>query len=128
MSGTADEDDALDELGAVADELLEQAAALRRRWEELGDVLGVDLAPTAFEGDTGVMPVRRQAGALFDDVGEVDVAMPTDFGERSPDPVRVMAFDLMLSGRSRKEVKEYVRSSFGSDADLTIVDELFDAH
>jgi hypothetical protein len=127
------EDETLHELGAVADELLEQAAALRRRWQELGEVLGVDLEahpPTPQRGATdderAVTPAEPASrGGEADDV-DVGVAVRSGYGAESPDPVRVMVFDMMLSGRSRKEVKEYVRTSFGSDADLAVVDELFD--
>jgi hypothetical protein len=129
------EDETLDELGAVADELLEQAAALRKRWQELGDVLGVDLEPVAEpapqrgarEDERSVTPMQPASRTPNEpELDDVHVAVRSDYGGEIPDPVRVVVFDMMLSGRSRKEVKEYVRKSFGSDADLTVVDELFD--
>lgn len=130
MTTPQSEDDTLDELGAVADELLEQAAALRRRWEELGDVLGVDLGAERAAVEDAAVPVQPPARrALDDDAVRTEVAVRAGYAAtESPDPLRVVVFDMMLSGRSRKEVKDYVRSSFGSAADLAVVDELFDSH
>lgn len=127
------DDETLRELGEVADALLQQASALRERWEELGDALGVDLgvaaapAVAADVDDRAVSPAEPPARQVAEDDPAAEVAMRPDYGTESPDPVRVLVFDLMLSGRSRKEVKSHVRSSFGSGTDLTVVDELFDS-
>ena len=119
----APEDEPLRELAAVADELLEQAAALRRCWQELGDALGVDLRTGEVEGAGGPDAAGASDEEVFDAAAQqAAYAVP----QEEPDPIRVVAFDMMLSGRTRKEVKDYIRASFGQDADLAIVDELFD--
>jgi hypothetical protein len=116
------QDEPLRELADVADELLGQAAALRRRWQELGDALGVDLETGEVDGGSTAEAPAETDEEVFDAVARAGYG-PAD---EEPDPIRVVAFDMMLSGRTRKEVKEYIRASFGQDADLGIVDELFD--
>ena len=103
--------DALDELTSLADELLSQASEVRRQWAELSETLGVEPpepAPTA---------ERRHR--------PVDIS-PEEAAERpEADPVRLVALDMMLSGRSREEVREYLRATFGKDVGSDVLDEIF---
>lgn len=133
-----DDDPTLQELASVADELLEQAAALRRRFAELGDVLGIDLeAAVASPGEIAIPVVatppngEAPTAPLVEpapDPDAVSVAVRADFEtEEDHDPVRVLAFDMMLSGRSRKDIVEFVRATYGQDTDVSVIDELFDA-
>ena|SRR5688572_4851204 len=100
--------DALDELTNLADELLSQASEVRRQWAELSEALGVDAPEPA--------PAAERA----------KVAQPTDADEgSSDDPVRLVALDMMLSGRSREEVREYLRATFGDGDREHVLDEIF---
>ena len=107
MDDRAPDRDTLDELADLADELLRQAADVRRQWAELGETLGLEPAPA---------PRARVA----DDDGERAAAQFAN-----ADPARLVALDMMLSGRSREEVDEYLRTTFGDDVDPTILDEIF---
>jgi hypothetical protein len=93
---------AVDELSALADELLSQAAEIRRQWAELGETLGLE------PPEPSPVPERRSA--------ESDVA----------DPVRLVALDMVLSGRSREEVRDYLRATFGDGDREAVLDEVFD--
>ncbi len=108
MDDRSPDRDTLDELADLADELLRQAADVRRQWTELGETLGVEPAPAP-----------RPATAPAQDE-QAD-------GQRWPnaDPARLVALDMMLSGRSREEVDEYLRATFGDEVDPAILDEIF---
>lgn len=110
MDDRAPDRDTLDELADLADELLRQAADVRRQWAELGETLGLEPAPAP----------RARAAEVPEDDGE---RAATQFA--NADPVRLVALDMMLSGRSREEVDEYLRATFGDDVDPTILDEIF---
>lgn len=99
MQNGQGEHDALGELSALADELLEQAAEIRHQWAELGETLGLD-PPTP--------PL---------------VAEPQPADE--PDPVRLVALDMMLSGRSRDEVRDHLDATFGTGDHDRVLDEVF---
>jgi CheY-like chemotaxis protein len=111
MDDRAPDRDTLDELADLADELLRQAADVRRQWAELGETLGLEPAPAP-------RPVAAEAEAADD--GERAAAQFAN-----ADPARLVALDMMLSGRSREEVDEYLRTTFGDDVDPTILDEIF---
>jgi hypothetical protein len=89
--------DALGDLSALADELLEQAAEIRHQWAELGETLGLEPPPPATE------------------------PAPAD----EPDPVRLVALDMMLSGRSREEVRDHLDATFGAGHYEGVLDEVF---
>ena len=102
----------LDELTALADELLEQASEVRRQWAELSETLGIEPpepAPTAERGAaTGNGPATTS--------GE---------GDANAEAVRLVALDMMLSGRDRDEVREYLRATFGEGDHESVLDEIF---
>lgn len=94
------ERDVIDELTTLADELLDQAAEVRRQWTELAEALGV-----------------QPAGPAEDAAGE---------GEASEaDAVKLVALDMMLAGGSREEVREHLRETFGEADREAVLDEVF---
>lgn len=90
----------LRELTKLADELLAQAAELRRQWSELAGSVGADLP-------------------------EPPAAPPAATPPGSADPARLVALDMMLSGRTRDEVGDHLRRTFGEDDVDAILDEVF---
>ena len=111
MDDRGPEQGTLDELAALADELLDQATEVRRQWSALGETLGVDVSGRAAgpETDGGATPrdaLRESDGA-------------------NADPMRLVALDMMLSGHSRAEVSDYLRATFGEDVRPEILDEIF---
>ena len=111
MDGAPDQD-ALDELTALADELLEQASEVRRQWAELSETLGVEPPEPA--------PVAERAPPTAEAVAGESAARAAE-----ADPVRLVALDMMLSGRSRDEVREYLRATFGEGDREQVLDEIF---
>jgi hypothetical protein len=101
----------IDELAALADELLDQATEVRRQWAELGQTLGVDadqpLAAPEAAASGGAAPTAGTAG------------------EGDTDPVRLVALDMMLSGRSREEIRDYLRATFGDGDRDDVLNEIF---
>jgi hypothetical protein len=112
MENGAPDDDALDELTHLADELLAQASEVRRQWAELSETLGVDVPEPAPAAEP-----RHSRGE----------APPEEQQAERPeaDPVRLVALDMMLSGRSREEVREYLRATFGDGDREHVLDEIF---
>jgi len=112
MDNGVPDNDALDELTNLADELLSQASEVRRQWAELSETLGVEPLEPAPAAE------RRHSPA------EVPATEPE--AERpEADPVRLVALDMMLSGRSREEVREYLRATFGDGDREHVLDEIF---
>jgi hypothetical protein len=92
------EDDHLERLVRLVDELVEHAADLRRRWEQLGQtVLGPQLAEPA-------------ADQRADDV----------------DPRLLIALEMALSGRPREEAQAYLQETFGPDGITEILAEAYE--
>jgi ketosteroid isomerase-like protein len=90
------------ELAEVADDLLEQAAEIRRQWDRLGDTLraaGSD-APEGDDGDDDA-PAEGAASA------------------------RLVAVDMASDGATRDEVETYLRDELGVDEPAPILDEVF---
>jgi hypothetical protein len=106
MSGTQDDRQVIDELAVLADELLEQAAEIRRQWAELAEVLGAEVPEPVVED----APAPVGGGASAD----------------TPDPVRLVALDMVLSGRSRDEVRDYLRATFGEEDCEAVLDDVFE--
>ena len=100
MDDRPPERDPLDELAELADELLRQATDVRRQWNELGETLGLAPAPAPRPAST---PAPAAPGAANGEAGTWPDA----------DPVRLVALDMMLSGRSRGETREYLNATFG---------------
>jgi hypothetical protein len=119
MEAGANDRDPIDELAMLADELLQQAAEIRRQWQELGEALGMDLpaegAPTADD----LEPLTARAAP------QPRVEIPQDAQSGGADPVRLVALDMMLSGSSRDEVVEYLSATFGDHVDESVIDEVF---
>jgi hypothetical protein len=93
------------ELASVADDLLEQAAEVRRQWDKLGDTL-------------------RAAGA---DAPGHDGEEGSDDGDVSPSSARLVAVDMASDGASREEVEAYLTEELGIDEPAPILDEVFPA-
>jgi hypothetical protein len=107
------------DLTTLADDLLEQASEIRRQWAELGEALGVDLpagGPAEVPAPSDVAAVDPAAGA------------PTEPPRAEEDPVRLVALDMMLSGRSREDIDSYLRQTFGDAYHVEILDEVFDQY
>ena|SRR3712207_2937479 len=110
MEGSPDDREVLDQLTMLADELMQQAGEIRRQWVELADVLGAEV-PEPEERPAVLAPVP-------DVIGEPE--HPED-----QDPIRLVALDMMLSGRSRDEVRSYLDATFGEGDREAVLDEIF---
>ena len=93
------------ELAGVAEELLEQAAEIRRQWARLGDTLRAagSEAPDGETGDGDDASLRRTSSA------------------------RLTAVDMAEDGASREEVETVLREELGIDEPDAILDEVFPA-
>jgi ketosteroid isomerase-like protein len=89
------------QLSAVADDLLEQAAEIRRQWAKLADTL-------------------RAAG--LDQVGENTEETAS---ARRASSARLAAVDMGQDGASREDVEAYLRDELGVDEPEGILDEVF---
>ena len=89
------------QLSAVADDLLEQAAEIRRQWAKLGDTL-------------------RAAG--LDEEGEN--AEQTASARRASS-ARLAAVDMAQDGASREDVEAYLRDELGVEDPDAILEEVF---
>ena len=94
--------DRLSELADLANDLLQQATEMRRQWAELAEAIGR-------EGDLSL-----DSGA---------VAPST--GDPSTDQARLVALDMMLSGRTRDETAEHLRRTFAGQDFSGLLDEVF---
>ena len=112
MDHRVPDEEALDELTNLADELLAQASEVRRQWAELSEALGVEAPEPA--------PAAERANAVAASSPE-----ETEAREAEADPVRLVALDMMLSGRSREDVREYLSATFGEDDREQVLDEIF---
>jgi ketosteroid isomerase-like protein len=90
------------ELAGVADDLLEQAAEVRRQWDKLGDTL-------------------RAAGADAPD-DEEDHDDESTAGSSS---ARLAAVDMASDGATREEVEAYLREELDIDEPGPFLDEVF---
>ena len=108
MGVNGDDREVLDQLVMLADELLEQATEIRRQWSDLAEALGAELPPPE--------PVASPP---------VGARMPPAPAEDEADPVRLVALDMMLSGRSRDEVRTYLDATFGDGNREAVLDEIF---
>ena len=109
MDRRVPENETLDELTALADDLLEQASEVRRQWAELSETLGLEPPEPA--------PVVERGGT--------EEAPAPDPDRPEADPVRLVALDLMLSGRSREDVRSYLTATFGEGDHEPILEEIF---
>jgi hypothetical protein len=93
------------QLADVADDLLEQAAEIRRQWAQLGDALRA----AAVDDDE-----RAEA---VDEAGEpVEPALAS---------ARLAAVDLAQDGASREEVDAFLRDELNVDDPAPVLDEVF---
>jgi ketosteroid isomerase-like protein len=86
------------QLADVADELLDQAAEIRRQWSRLGDAL-------------------RAAG-----VESTDDELPV---EEAASSARLVAVDMASEGSSREEVEQYLRDELGVEDPEPLLAEVF---
>ena len=110
MEGSPDDREVLDQLTMLADELMQQAGEIRRQWVELADVLGAEL------------PEPEERPAVLVPVADAD---PVNEHPEDQDPIRLVALDMMLSGRSRDEVRAYLDATFGEGDREAVLDEIF---
>lgn len=103
----APRDENAEELARVADELLQQAADLRRGWEALAAALD-DLDPAAAEH-------------------EPEGDQPAPVPDEAEDPRRLIALNMRLGGQSREATAEYLRAQFGDDGTEEILVSVYDA-
>jgi hypothetical protein len=90
------------DLMALADELLIEAAEIRRQWAQLASALDVDAEARA------PSVVHRAPSTAAED-----------------DPRRLVALDMLLSGRTRDEVTEHLIRTFGAEGVKPVVDTVF---
>ena len=102
---TGDNREALNELLALADQLLEEASEIRRQWAQLGEALGV-------ETDAATEPQALDA----------EPAAPA-----GDEVIRLVALDMMLSGSSKDETREHLQEVFGERADDAVLDDVYDS-
>ena len=98
------------QLAEVTDDLLEQAAEIRRQWAKLGE------AARAEEGDTA-------DGAAESDPSGGD-APSSAAGTAS---ARLAAVDMAQDGATRAEVESFLRDEHGLEDPAAILDEVFGA-
>jgi hypothetical protein len=109
----------LEQLAAMADALVAQAAAVRDHYEQLQHAL--DETPAEHEPTVG--------GARPVDDAYDDLEVWEDGGGDEPhvhDSVRLVVMEMAMSGSSREETREYLRDSLGVQGGEPIVDEVFD--
>jgi hypothetical protein len=87
------------DLAALAEELAEQAAEIRRQWGELAGALGVE-GPADLE---------------VQEAPEIGVA----------DPARLVALDMLLAGHGRDEVAAHLAQTFGEEHAGKVTREVF---
>jgi hypothetical protein len=87
----------------IADELLEQAAELKRQYAALDRVAAGEPEPVESE-EAGGRP-------------------EPELGLR--DPLRLIAVEMALSGHTRDEVATYVRDAYGVEANPAMLDAVF---
>jgi ketosteroid isomerase-like protein len=92
-------------LADLADDLLEQAAEIRRQWARLGDALRASGLEAPEEGDE---PLESAAVATT--------------GSAS---MRLAAVDMADEGATREEVDAFLRDEHGLDDTVSILDEVF---
>ena len=90
------------QLAEVADDLLEQAAEIRRQWDRLGDTMRAAAADAP--GDEGELQ-EHEAPATAS--------------------VRLAAVDMAQEGATREEVDAYLREEMGVEDPAAILDEVF---
>jgi hypothetical protein len=88
-------------LANLADDLLEQAAMMRRQWTELAQAVGLEGADRT--------PPSGSNGA----------------GGGDAERMRLVALDMVLSGASRDDVAEHLHRTFGADDVDDVVDQVF---
>jgi ketosteroid isomerase-like protein len=98
------------QLAGVADDLLEQAAEIRRQWARLGDAL------KAAGGDGPEPPEPPVEG---DDEEEVRVSRGRSAS------IRLAAVDLAHEGGSREEVDAFLRDEHGMEDTAPLLNEIF---
>jgi hypothetical protein len=116
MEDSADDREVLDQLTMLADELLQQAGEIRRQWTELAEVLGAEVPEVPPEA-----PLEPAAGP---GAAAAHAQTAVDTGEDT-DPIRLVALDMMLSGRTRDEVRSYLEQTFGDADREAVLDEIF---
>jgi ketosteroid isomerase-like protein len=92
------------QLAGVADDLIEQAAEIRRQWDRLGDTIR---ATGGYTGDSG-------SGVDEEDVGGNGLA-----------GARLAAVDMAEEGASREDVELFLRDEIRIDDPNAILDEVF---
>jgi ketosteroid isomerase-like protein len=92
------------QLADVAEELMDQAAEIRRQWSRLGDAL-------------------RAAGVSAE--GEADAVEEGVAEESDAASARLVAVDMAQDGSTREEVDAYLREELGVEETSELLDEAF---
>ena len=112
-------DQGIQELAAMAEALLTQAAELRRQSQELAAELA-----TQSEG-AGELSDDRPAEPAVTAVDEPAAALEPE-PERDPvSGMRIVALNMAAAGRSREEAAQYLKQTFGQEPDPALLDEIF---
>jgi hypothetical protein len=118
-SHEADETDIrLEQLAELADALVEQVSTVRGHYEQLQRTLEEDL-PEHEPTVGGAAPLDE----AFPPESEVE---PYDEGMPVHDSARLVVMEMAVTGSSRDETKDYLRTTLGIDGGDSIVDEVFD--
>jgi ketosteroid isomerase-like protein len=96
------------QLAEVADDLLEQAAEIRRQWAQLGD---------AVRGDGEPAKPARERPADGDDDAEPALAVSAS--------ARLAAVDMAHEGATRQEVEAHLRDELHVEDPAPLLDEVF---
>jgi hypothetical protein len=115
--GTSEVDGAdirLEQLADMADALVEQVTSVRSHYEELERTLSA-APPDPAETVGGARPVEAF------DIEPDDGDEPT-----AHDSARLVVMEMAMSGSTREETKQYLRSALDVEGGDPIVDEVFD--
>ena len=92
-----------DDVKALVEDLLRQAAAMREQWTRVAEAAGIELPGEASPADLPSAPEDDQLR------------------------MRLVALDMILGGASRDDITAHLRSTFGEDVEQ-VVDELFEQY
>lgn len=111
----AEADKRLRVLASARDKLVEQAAAVSRRQEEL-----------IANFDAAIEAIRREAQAPWATAREAGVDQPSGTSGGSTQGARILAIQMHVAGSSREEIERRLSEEFEIDDPSAILDEIVD--